>query len=257
MTMSTARHRKAARPLTPLTSAGPAARRGLAVAASSGLALTMIASGAAASSTATEVGDSAGSLRASGLGAIAAGARAAVTTNAAIRVDGGADLSVEDPQVTVTAPVVQEAVAQTADADEGASGSASAASVDSAAATGGAATAVPASANGSSVVAIAMQYVGSPYVSGGASPATGFDCSGLVQYVYAQMGISLPRTSTAQGSAGTIVSASEAQPGDIVYYGYHVGIYAGNGMMIDAGTPATGVVYREVWGSPSYYVRIG
>ena len=210
MTMSTARHRKAARPLTPLTSAGPAARRGLAVAASSGLALTMIASGAAASSTATEVGDSAGSLRASGLGAIAAGARAAVTTNAAIRVDGGADLSVEDPQVTATAPVVQEAVAQTADADEGASGSASAASVDSAAATGGAATAVPASANGSSVVAIAMQYVGSPYVSGGASPATGFDCSGLVQYVYAQMGISLPRTSTAQGSAGTIVSASEA-----------------------------------------------
>ena len=255
MTMSTARHRKAARPLTPLTSAGPAARRGLAVAASSGLALTMIASGAAASSTATEVGDSAGSLRASGLGAIAAGARAAVTTNAAIKVDGGADLSVEDPQVTATAPVVQEAVAQTAGDDEGVSGSASSASVDSAAATGGAATAAPASANGSSVASLAMQYVGYSYVYAAADPSVGFDCSGLVSYVYAQMGISVPHSSSAIYSAGTVVSASEAQAGDVIWWPGHVAIYMGNGMMVDAVSPGSGVQYHSVY-SGATYLRI-
>ena len=78
-----ARHRKAARPLTPLSTAGPTARRGFAVAASSGLALTMIASGANAAGDGTDVGESAGALADTGIGTMADGAREAVTTNAA------------------------------------------------------------------------------------------------------------------------------------------------------------------------------
>lgn len=180
-----------------------------------------------------------------------------MTTNAAVTVSTDVQWDTTGAEVTATpAPVVEpeesEGTTSTSteetSTDSDSSYSASTASTSSTAA---------ASASASSIASLAMQYVGYPYVYAAASPSTGFDCSGLVQYVYAQAGISLPRTSYAQGSAGTIVSASEAQPGDIVYYGYHVGIYAGNGMMIDAGTPATGVVYRAIWGTPSYYVHIG
>ena len=185
-----------------------------------------------------------------------------MTTNAAVTVSTDVQWDTQAAEVTTTAaPVVAEPEEAAGATTQDAAGEVSTTSLSSTASTAATQTTVASastgSAAGSSIVAIAMQYVGLPYVSGGSSPSTGFDCSGLVQYVYAQAGISLPRTSYAQGSAGTIVSASEAQPGDIVYYGYHVGIYAGNGMMIDAGTPATGVVYRAIWGTPSYYVHIG
>lgn len=270
-THSQARHRAAKRPTTPLTEVAPATRRGIALAASSGLALTMVASGAATASVAEPARASAGSLDASGLNYLALDARTAVTTNAAIVV--GTDVQADafdhaseaaeaaaaeapKPVVETPAPQAEQAPATQDDSADQPEAQAAPAAQAQPAAQAAPAAAPAAPASGSSIVSIAMQYVGTPYVYGGSSPS-GFDCSGFVQYVYAQAGISLPRTSGAQAAAGTAVSMSEAQPGDIVYYGYHVGIYAGNGMMIDAGNESTGVVYREIWGSPTSFIRIG
>ncbi len=99
------------------------------------------------------------------------------------------------------------------------------------------------------IVAAAWSKVGCSYVYGATGPNS-YDCSGFVQYCYSQAGISLPRTSGAQGSCGT--TTSNPQAGDIVCYGGHVGIYIGGGMMIDAGNPSVGVSYRAVYGSPWY-----
>ena len=93
------------------------------------------------------------------------------------------------------------------------------------------------------VCAIAAKYLGIPYLYGGASPSTGFDCSGFVMYVYAQIGISLPHYSGAQQQMGTPVPMNALQPGDLVFMGYpayHVGIYVGGGMVIHS--PHTGAV---------------
>jgi peptidoglycan DL-endopeptidase CwlO len=106
----------------------------------------------------------------------------------------------------------------------------------------GAATAAPPSRYGG-VVGIAMRYLGTPYVWGGASPS-GFDCSGFTMYVYAQVGVSLPHSSYAQYGMGVSVSRSQLQPGDLVFfYGLgHVGIYIGGGQYIHA--PHTGDVVK-------------
>jgi len=92
------------------------------------------------------------------------------------------------------------------------------------------------------VVSLAMQYLGIPYRWGGANPATGFDCSGLVQYVYAQVGISLPHYTVSQWnfSGAVPVAKNNLQPGDLVFFNGldHVGIYIGFGDIIDA--PHTG-----------------
>ena len=92
----------------------------------------------------------------------------------------------------------------------------------------------PVSQSSSEVVNIARTLLGIAYVYGGETPA-GFDCSGFTQYVFGKAGVSIPRTASAQQSAATPVS--DPQPGDLVFYGYpawHVGIYTGNGMMIDS-----------------------
>jgi peptidoglycan DL-endopeptidase CwlO len=117
------------------------------------------------------------------------------------------------------------------------------------------AAAAPApSASGGSIVSVARQYLGVPYVFGGASPS-GFDCSGLTMYVYAQFGISLPHSSAAQGSGGTRVS--NPVPGDLVIIdgGSHVGIYTGGGNMIDAPMPGRVVNERPIYSANHYFVR--
>ena len=101
----------------------------------------------------------------------------------------------------------------------------------------------PSSTLGGQAVAIAEQYLGVPYVWGGASPS-GFDCSGLVMYVYGQLGVSLPHNAAAQMGSLPAVPLSDLEPGDLVFFNgaSHVGIYVGNGTMIHA--PHTGTVVQ-------------
>lgn len=104
---------------------------------------------------------------------------------------------------------------------------------------------------GQQIADFACKYIGSPYVAGGTSLTNGADCSGFVMAVYQAFGYSLPRSSYAQSGAGKSVSYSEAQPGDIIYYGGHVGIYIGNGQIVHASTERSGIkitsaTYRSI-----------
>jgi cell wall-associated NlpC family hydrolase len=94
------------------------------------------------------------------------------------------------------------------------------------------------------VVGIAMQYLGIPYLYGGSSPSTGFDCSGFIMYVYAKVGVSLPHNAAAQYGHGTPVDRSQLQPGDLVFFNGlgHNGIYIGGGNFIHS--PHTGDVVK-------------
>ena len=101
----------------------------------------------------------------------------------------------------------------------------------------------PSGTLGGQAVAIAMQYLGTPYVWGGASPG-GFDCSGLTMYVYSRLGVGLPHNAAAQYGVGVAVPRSALEPGDLVFFDGlgHVGIYVGNGAFIHS--PHTGDVVR-------------
>jgi cell wall-associated NlpC family hydrolase len=107
---------------------------------------------------------------------------------------------------------------------------------------------------GAQVVAIAMQYLGIPYVWGGASPSQGFDCSGLTMYVFAQIGVSLPHYAAAQYGMGVPVSKDQLESGDLVFFRGlgHMGMYIGGGNFIHA--PHTGDVVKISSLSESYYV---
>lgn len=106
--------------------------------------------------------------------------------------------------------------------------------------------------SGSDIASYAQRFIGNPYVPGGTSLVNGCDCSGFVWAVYNHFGYSLPRQSGAQGASGSAVDGMEnAQPGDIFYYVGHVGIYIGNGYIVHASTPATGIkitpaTYRSI-----------
>ena len=101
----------------------------------------------------------------------------------------------------------------------------------------------PSGSDGQAVANYACQFIGNPYVYGGSSLTNGTDCSGFVMSVYAAFGIGLPHSSSGQRSAGYEVSLSEAQPGDIVCYSGHVGIYVGNNTIVHASTPSSGIKY--------------
>ena len=116
----------------------------------------------------------------------------------------------------------------------------------------------------SQVVAAAQRYLGVPYAWGGTDPSVGLDCSGLVQRVFADLGIDLPRTSSQQATAGTpVASLDEARPGDLVFFDNsssrpgidHVGIYVGDGKMIAAPQEGESVKVQDV-GDPTLIRRV-
>lgn len=108
------------------------------------------------------------------------------------------------------------------------------------------------SSKGQSVVNYASQFVGNPYVYGGSSLTHGADCSGFVMSVYAAFGVGLPHSSSALRNVGYGVSMDQIQPGDIVCYDGHVGIYAGNNTLLHASSPSSGIKYT----SPITYRQI-
>lgn len=114
----------------------------------------------------------------------------------------------------------------------------------------------PTGSTGSDVVKFAMQFVGNPYVYGGSSLTNGTDCSGFVMSVYNNFGVSLPHSSAADRSVGATVNGIEnAQPGDIICYSGHVGIYAGNGQLVHASTSKTGIIVSSATYRPILSIR--
>jgi cell wall-associated NlpC family hydrolase len=273
----TARHRapqRAATPLSQLTGAvtdqlGDAAgRTGAILAISTGLmaAVSVPAqalTGGSATSPVTSSGPAAASaapaysaLTASSTltaapGALqTAGAALTAPSTAVVAFESGTFTAVPKPAAPRVRPQASPAESRTAGsrtaADEDTEGSSTA--------TGGIA------AKGSSVLAIAARYVGTPYVYGGTTPR-GFDCSGFTRYVYAQLGISLPRTANQQMNATRRVSRSEARPGDLVFFvsagrAYHNGLYAGDGKMYDSPRSGKSLQKREIWDATVVFGRV-
>ncbi|WNB86164.1 C40 family peptidase [Cellulomonas sp. ATA003] len=223
-------------------------RRTAVAAASSGLVVSMLAAPASA--------DSGTHVPAVDTSALTASARAALATSPVVSVPAEATWAFDVPAITVVAdppppPSAPEPEPEPAPSRSQAREAAPTAEEATPAPIGAPA---PASANGSAIVEIAAQYVGVPYLWGGTTP-DGFDCSGFTSYVYAQVGITLPRTSSAQREAGTVVSADQAQPGDLIWTPGHISIYAGGNLQIDAPVPGKTIQIREIWQSNPTFLR--
>lgn len=255
-----ARHRSARRPVTPLTDLATAAtgtlalagRRTAVVAATTGLMVSAVAVPAANAATAS--GDQA-ALPSVDTAALTASAKTVLETAPVVTAPADAAWSFETPAVTAVVPEPEpepEPVRTTTTSRS----AQRAATAETTAATEVAASAVPQSVAGNAVLEVAARYVGVPYVSGGTTP-DGFDCSGFVSYVYAQLGISLPRTSSAIKAAGTVISASEAQPGDLIWTPGHISIYAGGDQQIDSPRPGKTIQFRSIWQSNPTFIRVG
>ena len=249
------RHRAHGAPRTPLTDAADgvvhcldgAGRRTAVVASASGLLVSAFVSPASAATS-----DHPGVLPSVDTSALTAPAREALAVAPAVSVPTDVAWTFDVPAITVVAdppppppepePEPEPQVSRSAERTE-----APAAQIGAAA---------PASANGSAIVEIASRYVGVPYVWGGTTP-DGFDCSGFTSYVYAQVGISLPRTSGDQRYAGTEVPADQAQPGDLIWSPGHISIYAGGNLQVDAPVPGKTIQIREIWQSNPIFIRVG
>ncbi|MBX9245248.1 C40 family peptidase [Actinotalea ferrariae] len=255
-----ARHRAARRPLTPLDDLATAAtgslatvgRRSAVVAASGGLVMSMTLP-ASAAQVRTAPADTPGSVPAVDVTALTAEARAALATSPVVSVPTDAAWGFTAPAITVTPnpepepepePVVERAASRSAAPERTAAPQAEAPSSN-----------VPQAVAGNAVLEVAARYVGVPYVSGGTTP-DGFDCSGFTSYVYAQLGITLSRSSADQRYAGTVVSRADAQPGDLIWSPGHVGIYAGGNQQIDAPRPGKTIQFRDIWQSNPTFIRV-
>jgi len=196
----------------------------------------------------------AGALPAVDTAALTASARAVLNTAPVVTAPADAAWTVDVPVVTAETPPppppVKAKVKAVSRSTTRAAASATTASADVSSA------AVPQSVNGNAVLEIAARYVGTPYLSGDTTPA-GFDCSGFTSYVYAQLGITLPRTSSGQKAAGTIVSRADAQPGDLIWSPGHISIYAGGNMQIDSPRPGKTIQFRAIWQSSPVFIRVG
>ncbi len=250
-----ARHRAARRPITPLDDLATAAteslatvgRRSAVVASSAGLVMTMAVPAAAAPAESPQ-----GGLVSVDTAALTAQARVALATSPVVSVPTDAAWTFDAPKIEVKAnpkpepepePVVERR-------SEAASRSTERESAPKAASSN-----VPQTVSGNAVLEIAARYVGVPYVHGGTSP-DGFDCSGFTQYVYAQLGISLSRTSSGQKGDGVVVSRADAQPGDLIWSPGHIAIYAGGNQQIDSPRPGKSVQFREIWQSNPVFIRV-
>lgn len=167
-------------------------------------------------------------------------ARAALATSPVVSVPTEAAWGFAAPEITVVAnPKPEPVVVRTAAASRGTERAVN--------------NAIPQTVAGNAVLEIAARYVGTPYVSGGSTP-DGFDCTGFVSYVYAQLGISLPRSSGDYYNVG--VRVTEPQPGDLIVSPGHVGIYAGDNLQIDSPRPGKTIQFRAIWQSSPIFVRV-
>ncbi|HZI97784.1 MAG TPA: NlpC/P60 family protein [Actinomycetales bacterium] len=221
--------------------AGTVGRRSAVIAASSGLVLTMglPAADAAPVNDAPETPEAPAEATPEPVQV----AQVAVPADATVTLAGSAFTSVTPP------PPPPEPVVVERESDQSASRSSDRETVE-----------IAPSEAGGSIMEIAARYAGTPYVYGGSSPS-GFDCSGYVQYVFQQVGISLARTASAQSQSGQRVSRSEARPGDLVFFTdgggvYHNAIYAGDGRLWDSPRSGKTVSKRAIWTTSVFFTRV-